>query len=87
MGVKLKMEKNAILDNLASFMNEATSTAKGLGKEAQSVFNIQVEKALSKLDVVKSEEFEVLKERVNQLNIENEELKKRVAKLEEFHTI
>lgn len=81
------MEKNTIIDNLTSFVNEATSTAKGLGKEVQNVINTQVEKALDKLDVVQREEFEVLTDRIDNLTQENEELKKRIAKLEEFHTV
>lgn len=81
------MEKNAIIDNIASMVNEATSTAKGLSKEIQNVINAQVEKASSKLDLVKSEEFEILKEMVSKLTQENEDLKKRVSKLEEFHTV
>ncbi|GEM_PF-6887393 len=81
------MEKNVIFDNIASIMNEATSTAKGLGKEVQNVINGQVEKALSKLDLVKSEEFEILREMVSKLSQENDDLKKRVSKLEEFHTV
>lgn len=76
------MEKNSILDNIASLMNDATSTAKGLGKEAQSVFGSQIEKVVSKLDLVKQSDFEVLKTMVSNLVVDNEDLKKRVAELE-----
>ena len=76
------MEKNSILDNIASLMNDATSTAKGLGKEAQGVFGSQIEKVVSKLDLVKQSDFEVLKTMVSNLVVDNEDLKKRVAELE-----
>ena len=76
------MEKNSILDNIASLMNDATSTAKGLGKEAQSVFGSQIEKVVSKLHLVKQSDFEVLKTMVSNLVVDNEDLKKRVAELE-----
>lgn len=76
------MEKNVIFDNLSSLVNEATNTAKGLGKEAQNIITSQVEKAIAKLDLVKSEEFEVIKEMVTNLTNENETLKKHLSELE-----
>lgn len=77
------MNKNRIFDNLASLVSEAADTAKGMGKEAQAIFNTQLEKALMKLDLVKQEEFERLQTMVSNLSIENIALKKRLTSLEE----
>lgn len=79
------MNTNRILDNLSSLITDAASTAKGLGKEAQTVFATQIEKAVSKLDLVKAEEFEVLRIMVTNLALENAAIKTRLAELEALH--
>lgn len=78
------MNTNRILDNLSSLLTDAASTAKGLGKEAQTVFSTQIEKAVSKLDLVKADEFEILRTMVTNLALENTAIKKRLAELEDL---
>ncbi|MDN5249548.1 accessory factor UbiK family protein [Bartonella sp. TP] len=78
------MNTNRILDNLSSLITDAASTAKGLGKEAQTVFSTQIEKAVSKLDLVKADEFEILRTMVTNLALENTAIKKRLAELEDL---
>ena len=70
------------LDELARLMNDAAGVAQGVRREFDTLFRTQAERILRDLDVVKREEFEVVKEMARLAREENEELKTRLAELE-----
>ncbi len=73
---------NRFFDEMARLMNDAAGVAQGVRREAETVFRTQAERILSDLDVVRREEFEVVKEMARIAREENELLKARVAALE-----
>lgn len=75
-------EPNRILDELAKLMTDAAGAAKGVRQEMETVLRSQAERALNRLDLVRREEFEVVKDMAAKARAENEALAKRVAALE-----
>lgn len=69
-------------DELAKLMGNAASAAQGVRKEVDTLVQGQVERVLNNLDVVKREEFDVVKEMAEKARSENEDLAKRIAELE-----
>jgi BMFP domain-containing protein YqiC len=67
---------------MARLMGDAASVAQGVKREAETVFRTQMERIVADLDLVKREEFDVVREMASQARTENESLKKRVAELE-----
>ncbi|WP_412057595.1 accessory factor UbiK family protein [Bartonella sp. DGB2] len=75
--------KNRLLDEMAKLMMDATGFAQGVGREVETAFRSQAEQLLNRLDVVRREEFEVIKDMVEKLYEENVVLKDRLAVLEQ----
>jgi BMFP domain-containing protein YqiC len=73
---------NRLFDEMARLMGDAASVAQGVKREAETVFRTQMERIVADLDLVKREEFDVVREMASQARTENESLKKRVAELE-----
>jgi len=69
-------------DELAKLMGNAATAAQGVRKEVDTLVQGQVERVLNNLNVVKREEFDVVKEMAAKARSENEELAKRIADLE-----
>ncbi|GIK81660.1 MAG: accessory factor UbiK family protein [Pseudorhodoplanes sp.] len=69
-------------DEIARLMNDATGVAQGIRREFDTLFRSQAERWLNDLDVVKREEFEVVKDMARLAREENEALKARIATLE-----
>jgi BMFP domain-containing protein YqiC len=69
-------------DELAKMMTNATGAAQGLRKEVDGLVQAQVERVLNNLNVVKREEFDVVKDMAEKARLENEQLAKRLADLE-----
>ena len=69
-------------DEFAKLMNDATGVAAGMRREVENLLRTQAERILRDLDVVKREEFEVVKEMARLAREENEALKARIAALE-----
>ncbi|MCF6343706.1 MAG: accessory factor UbiK family protein [Devosiaceae bacterium] len=57
-------EGNKIFDELGKLMNDAAGVADGLRKEVESVVKSQMERIVADLDLVKREDFDVLREMV-----------------------
>ncbi len=70
------VNKNKILSDLSKIAVDAMSTFSGLKKEVETLVSLRVNKIINKMNLVKREEFEVLKKMVQKILIENEELKK-----------
>ena len=73
---------NRMFDEMARLMGDAASVAQGVRREAETVFRSQMERFVNDLDLVKREEFDVVREMASKAAAENEKLKKRVAELE-----
>lgn len=69
-------------DELAKLMTNAAGAAQGVRKELDSLVQSQVERVLNNLNVVKREEFDVVRDMAEKARAENERLEKRIAELE-----
>ena len=70
------VNKNKILSDLSKIAVDAMSTFSGLKKEVETLVSLRVNKIINKMNLVKRDEFEVLKKMVQKILIENDELKK-----------
>ena len=70
------VNKSKILSDLSKIAVDAMSTFSGLKKEIETLVSIKVNKIINKMNLVKRDEFDVLKKMVQKVLIENEELKK-----------
>ena len=70
------VNKSKILSDLSKIAVDAMSTFSGLKKEIETVVSLRVNKIINKMNLVKRDEFEVLKKMVQKALIENDELKK-----------
>ena len=73
---------NRFFDELAKLMTDAAGVAQGVRREAETAFRTQVERWIADLDLVKREDFEVVREMASKARAENERLAARVAALE-----
>ena len=70
------VNKNKILSDLSKIAVDAMSTFSGLKTEIETLVSIRVNKIINKMNLVKRDEFDVLKKMVQKLIKENEKLKK-----------
>ena len=70
------VNKNKILSDLSKIAVDAMSTFSSLKKEIETLVSLRVNKIINKMNLVKRDEFEVLKKMVQKVVIENEKLKK-----------
>ena len=73
---------NRLFDELARLMTDAAGVAQGVRREAETVFRTQIERFIADLDLVKREEFDVVKELASKARSENESLRARIEELE-----
>lgn len=73
---------NRIFDEFAKLMTDAAGAAQGMRKEVETAFHAQAERWLNSLDLVKREEFEVVREMAIQARDENDALCARIEALE-----
>jgi BMFP domain-containing protein YqiC len=69
-------------DELAKLMTNATGAAQGVRKEVDGLVQSQVERVLNNMNMVKREEFDVVRDMAEKARQENERLEKRLAELE-----
>lgn len=69
------VNKSKILSDLSKIAVDAMSTFSGLKKEIETLVSLRVNKIINKMNLVKRDEFEVLKKMVQKALIENDELK------------
>ena len=79
----MTQSSNRLFDEMARLMGDAASVAQGVKREAETAFRSQMERFVGDMDLVRREEFDVVREMVSQARAENEALKKRIAELEE----
>ena len=73
---------NRFLDDIARLMTDAAGAAQGVRREVETIVKSQGERVLNGLDVVRREEFEIVKAMAERARQENEALEARVAALE-----
>ncbi|MCM2398915.1 accessory factor UbiK family protein [Rhizobium sp. S95] len=73
---------NRIMDEFAKLMTDAAGAAQGVRKEVETAFHAQAERWMNSMDLVKREEFEVVREMAIKARDENDALLKRVEALE-----
>jgi BMFP domain-containing protein YqiC len=73
---------NRLFDEMARLMTDAASVAQGVRREAETVLRTQVERWIADLDLVKREDFDVVRELASKARAENEKLAARIAALE-----
>jgi BMFP domain-containing protein YqiC len=78
----MTQSSNRILDDFAKLMTDAAGVAQGVRREATTAFRAQAERFIGDMDLVKREEFDVIREMVIRLREENADLKARLAALE-----
>lgn len=69
-------------DELAKLMTNAAGAAQGVRKEVDTLVQTQVERVLNNINVVKREEFDVVREMAEKARTENDKLSARLAELE-----
>ena len=69
------VNKTKILSELSKIAVDAMSTFSGIKKEIETIVKLRVNRVINKMNLVKRDEFEVLKKIVQKLIIENRELK------------
>jgi len=74
-------EGSKIFDDLGRLMNDAAGVADGVRREAETAFKSQMERIVGDLDLVRREEFDVLREIVEVQSEEIEQLRKELAAL------
>lgn len=72
-----------IFDDLGKFMNEAAGLADGVRREIETTIRAQMERFVADMDLVKREEFDVLREMVQ---IQGEEIETLRKELEAYKT-
>ena len=70
------VNKSKILSDLSKIAVDAMSTFSGLKKEIETLVSLRVNKIINKMNLVKRNEFDVLKKMVQKVLIENEGVKK-----------
>ena len=73
---------NRIMDEFAKLMTDAAGAAQGVRRDVEAAFHFQVERWLNNLDLVKREEFEVVREMAIAARKENDALHARLDALE-----
>tara|TARA_B100000579_G_scaffold309519_1_gene259167 strand:+ start:166 stop:444 length:279 start_codon:yes stop_codon:yes gene_type:complete len=70
------VNKSKILSDLSKIAVDAMSTFSSLKKEIETLVSLRVNKIINKMNLVKRDEFDVLKKMVQKIIMENEKLKK-----------
>ena len=68
------VNKNKILSDLSKMAVDAMSTISGVKKEIETIVSLRVDKIINKMNLVKRDEFDVLKKMIQKLLIENDNI-------------
>ena len=69
------VNKTKILSELSKIATDAMSTFSGIKKEIETIVKLRVNRVINNMNLVKRDEFEILKKLVQKLIIENKKLK------------
>jgi BMFP domain-containing protein YqiC len=73
---------NRMMDEFARLMTDAAGAAQGVRREVETAFQAQAERFLNNMDLVRREEFDVVREMAIKARDENDALKARLEALE-----
>ena len=73
---------NRVFDEFARLMTDAAGVAQGVRREAGTALRSQMERFVADMDLVKREDFDVVRDMASKARAENENLASRVAELE-----
>lgn len=73
---------NRVFDEFAKLMTDAAGAAQGVRREMETAFHSQFERFINSADLVKREEFEVVREMAIKAREENDALNARIELLE-----
>lgn len=73
--------KSTVVDDLSNLLTNAVGAAKGVGDELKAASRARLDGYVADMDLVGREEFDVLKEMVSNLSVENEKMSKTIAAL------
>ena len=71
------VNKSKILSDLSKIAVDAMGTFSGVKKEVETIVSLRVNKIINKMNLVRRDEFDVLKKLVQKLITENQNLKKK----------
>ena len=74
--------QNRLFDDFAKMATTAVGTLQSARQEFETMMRQQMERLVSKMELVQREEFDAVKEMAVEARLENERLKKRVETLE-----
>ena len=69
------VNKTKIISELSKIAADAMSTFSGIKKEIETIVKLRVNRVINNMNLVKRDEFEILKKLVQKLVIENKKLK------------
>ena len=78
----MAQNNSRVFDELAKFMSNAAGAAQGLRKEIDQMVQTQVERVMNNLNIVRREDFEVVRDMAEKARTENAALAERLAELE-----
>ena len=70
------VNKTKILSDLSKMAVDAMGTFSGIKKEVNTIVRLRIDKTINKMNLVRRDEFEVLKKMVQKLVIEKDKIKK-----------
>lgn len=73
---------NRFFDDIAKLMTDAAGVAQGFGKEVETAVRSRAESFVADMDLVKREDYEVVRDMAAKARAENEALAHRIAALE-----
>ena len=74
------VNKSKILSDLSKMAVDAMGTFSGISKEIETIVSLKVNKIINKMNLVRRDEFEVLKKIVQKLSAENQKIVKKKTK-------
>ena len=74
------VNKSKILSDLSKMAVDAMGSFSGISKEIETIVSLKVNKIINKMNLVRRDEFEVLKKIVQKLSAENQKIVKKKPK-------
>lgn len=79
----MTQNSSRFFDEIAKMMSNASGMAQGFRREIDTLVQAQVERVLNNLNVVKREEFDVVRDLAEKARAENDALAARIVELEQ----
>lgn len=79
----MTQNSSRFFDEIAKMMSNASGVAQGFRREIDTLVQAQVERVLNNLNVVKREDFDVVRDMAEKARAENEALAQRLGALEQ----